>query len=1294
MISTRPSFTSTVLLGVMVCVLSMARPAEVAADIAIWCGNLIGPPHQPPPPCRGACCRRCAGGGPGSGSGGEDRSLGAAGDAGKGEQKTCDPCEKHLCTGSPCFAQTGVFETGATNLVVPAAGWPLEVSRTYNTGALGQGLTGPGWASNLVVRLTYSVYLYAAPSTYLKEADIRMPDNRLVTFKENPDGVTYTPPAGRYDILVKQPDGSWTLTFQNSRSFWQFNQDGSLASMTDDYGNLQTWTYDTNGRLQRITDVASGRYLDVYFGADGRLSAVRDSTGRLVQYAYNTDGSLATVTDPLNRVTSYTYSAGRFGPILTQIKDNWNRVVATMAYDSSDRLTSYNEDGETYTYDYSHVAQGYTVKKDSQNNQWTLAYTSDGQFTDVTAPGGAVKHNDFNPDGSIQGSTDEVGIRTNNTYDSQGRVLSVSRDATHNGPRSDYTYDSVFPDKVTSVTVKNPSTNQVDPTWQSWQYDYYQGSDPAPGALHHVYRVQTDGTTRDTVATYVYDAHGRVTQQVNATGAATDYAYDAQGNLLTVTGPANNDPGTRPVTTHGYDALGRVTSVTDPLGHVTTTTYDAVGRVLTVTLPKPTPSFSVEFTTTFSYDNWDAASGLVFTTVTDPNGKVTRQGYDALGRLVTSIDALSNATTYTYARDLLASITDGNSNVTFYSYDALKRLTRTTFPDAAYEAYTYWNDGLLKTKTDRKGQTITYAYDALKRLAGKTYPGSSTITYTYQGQALTQVTDTTVTPSETHTFSYDGLYRVQSTTEGNRGSISYTYTPDDRPATMSVAGGPTTTYAYYPDGSLHTIDWTPVTGQFTYAYTLAGQVQTITFPNGQTRSSSYDDQGRLSQLANVHPTAGTLASFVYGYDLNPQTQQPTLLGQRTSLSMTIPSQGLTNAASSYRYDNDYQLTQANYPAPAPYNGEVHGWTYDAIGNRLTNTVNGVPQTYTYFKNGSNPLNGQRLSSDSINSYTYDGNGNTLTRNGAPGNFTFGWDTDDRMSSISGATTANYAYDYQGRRTSKTVSGSTSSYLYDGLNLIGTSGPSTAAYLFGPGIDEPLAMSSGSNTYYFSVDGLGSVNLVADTSGTAQNAYLYDAWGVIRSQTGTLLNDFGYTAREFGEAGFWFYRARYYQASAGRFHSEDLFQAEAGPAWYAYVRNSPLRLSDPLGLATCVYIISTHTLVCWSNDGSAFGTDKAGSGSGDCKNDAECTGVPDLGPIPIGPWGMGPLGKTVNPLHAPARVPLTPRGWWMDYALDKRRGEFQIHPGKSLGCITMPGSEYKRFADFYRRDNRGDLWVNP
>jgi len=180
--------------------------------------------------------------------------------------------------------------------------------------------------------------------------------------------------------------------------------------------------------------------------------------------------------------------------------------------------------------------------------------------------------------------------------------------------------------------------------------------------------------------------------------------------------------------------------------------------------------------------------------------------------------------------------------------------------------------------------------------------------------------------------------------------------------------------------------------------------------------------------------------------------------------------------------------------------------------------------------------------------------------------TLGWNSGDRIVSISGATTASYLYDYQGRRSSKTV-GSATIYLYDGLNLIREAGASSADYLFGPGIDEPLAMSRGGQVYYYETDSLGSINALTDSSATVQNAYLYDAWGQVKSQTGSLTNPFTYTSREAGEAGLNFYRARYYNSGVGRFLSEDLLplleQDVDGP--YAYALNDPVSISDPLGL---------------------------------------------------------------------------------------------------------------------------------
>jgi RHS repeat-associated protein len=648
----------------------------------------------------------------------------------------------------------------------------------------------------------------------------------------------------------------------------------------------------------------------------------------------------------------------------------------------------------------------------------------------------------------------------------------------------------------------------------------------------------------------------------DAGGAVTDYSYDPSGNLMSVTAPSNNDAGTRPVTAYTYDSVGRVNTVTDALTKVTTYTYDALDRIKTVTLPPPSTGSPLIFTTSYSYDNYDAPTTFTFTNVTDPNAIVTKQGYDQFGRLRKSIDGLGNGTAYGYTRNLLTAIVDANNNTTTYTYDALKRLSATVFPDSLQETYTYYSDGLLKTKTDRKNQTITYGYDSLKRLTSKAYPNATSVQYAYTGQKLAQVTDTSVSPTETHTFGYDDRFRTISNGQASRATIAYTYDSTDRTATMTLAGGPVTSYAYYPDGSLNTITWSAVTGTFKYAYTPRGQYASITYPNNQSRSFTYDDQGRLLQLANTHPTTGNVATFAYGYDLDNPTSTYIRLGQRSSMTADVPSQSLSAAVSRYNYDANYQLTGVTYPAAAPFNGDVSSWTYDAIGNRTSATTNGTTTTYGYQKIGSNPLNWQRLLTAGSATYTYDSNGNTSTMSGN----TYTPDYENRLKNISGSVTSSYQYDYQGRRASKSVGGTTT-YVYDGLNLIREIGVSTNDYLFGPGIDELLAMSSGGTVSYYAVDGLSSVATVNDAAGSAQNNYAYDTWGAQRTTTETLPQPFRYTSREAGDlSGQLFYRARYYQSDTGRFLSEDPLRTIAGPNFYAYVLNRPLSYTDPAGLS--------------------------------------------------------------------------------------------------------------------------------
>ena len=98
------------------------------------------------------------------------------------------------------------------------------------------------------------------------------------------------------------------------------------------------------------------------------------------------------------------------------------------------------------------------------------------------------------------------------------------------------------------------------------------------------------------------------------------------------------------------------------------------------------------------------------------------------------------------------------------------------------------------------------------------------------------------------------------------------------------------------------------------------------------------------------------------------------------------------------------------------------------------------------------------------------------------------------------------------------------------------------------------------------DGLGSVTSLANGSGTLTQTYTYDSFGKVTASSGSLINPFLYTAREAdAEAGLYYYRARYYDQSAGRFISKDPVRFFQSPDFYQYVSNNSLNLSDATGL---------------------------------------------------------------------------------------------------------------------------------
>jgi RHS repeat-associated protein len=180
-------------------------------------------------------------------------------------------------------------------------------------------------------------------------------------------------------------------------------------------------------------------------------------------------------------------------------------------------------------------------------------------------------------------------------------------------------------------------------------------------------------------------------------------------------------------------------------------------------------------------------------------------------------------------------------------------------------------------------------------------------------------------------------------------------------------------------------------------------------------------------------------------------------------------------------------------------------------------------------------------------------------------FALNYNAENRLVSVTGAATANFTYDGDGKQIKATVNGITAVYVgnhYEVKNSVVTK------YYFA-GTTRLAVRTDGTLSYLLS-DHLGSSSVTTDANGAKTASALYKAFGETRYTLGTLGTDYKFTGqREEASLGIYFFVARWFDHSLGRFLSPDTIvptSTQGTQAWdrYAFVNNNPVRYNDPTG----------------------------------------------------------------------------------------------------------------------------------
>ncbi|MCX4762128.1 polymorphic toxin-type HINT domain-containing protein [Streptomyces sp. NBC_01275] len=884
---------------------------------------------------------------------------------------------------------------------------------------------------------------------------------------------------------------------------------------------------------ETITDLAT-----TDFDAYGRPKTVKDAAGTATTITYTDTNGLATKKVETNKrgwetVTEYNPA---WGTPTAQTDPNLRRT--DLAYDGLGRLTDVWLPGVSKASSASSIKYAYQVRQDAPSVVTTQKTQVGGAYgtPEYTLYDGSLRPFQVQTEGPNSGR-----MIADTFYDGLGRVVKSNTD-----------YYTTGAPGATPFAVRNGDTNAQNLTEydgagrktadvyavagdEQWRTTYAYGGD----------RVHTDPPNGQAPTTTITNGRDQTVEMRQYKGASplptgtsadyvsTKYTYNKAGLLDTVKDDKGN------LWSYGYDKRGRKTTAQDPDAGYTKYDYDILDRLTATT---------------------QQASA------TDTQGKKVSTSYDEFGRVLSTWEG--EPTT--------------GKQLTAQTYDTIAK-------GEAYGSYTYVNGSVyaasLVTELGTNYEPLTTRYSVSKTAEpelGGTYDYKTT--YDVDGSVLTSSIPAAGGLSAEKLFpKYDALQR-QTELRSVYGSTDYTYVDKAEYSTTSqLRRLLLTSKAESAKTTELGFEYERGTDRPTHSFVKTNDSASVVSDARYT----YDQVGNVTSIADS-PAGGQADTQCFRYDW--QRRLTDAWTSSTTPDSAIGT-GTTNAACTAA------PTAGAVGGPAPY---WNSYEFDDVtGNRRTETTHGygsaptpdVTRSYLYGdadQDGTagetgdggphaltkvetlTPASGGNPEVKSQDTYKYDSAGNTTERVLNGDTQTLAWNSQNKLTKVTGAKTTNYVYDASGQRLLRNVGGEKTLYL-PGMEL--SLNPTTKAvtatryYTFG---GSTVAMRTAGGVQFLAGDQHGTAEIAVDATTGSVTRRRMDPYGEERGSDGkTWVNDKGFLGKTVDEStGLVNVGAREYDRSIGRFISVDPVIDYSDPQQmngYVYANGNPVTSSDASGL---------------------------------------------------------------------------------------------------------------------------------